>query len=118
MQLGKQWITFASGSALSFAGLSGLFYGLYGLEFLKNGLIYHLVRTDHRHNFGLYFYAIYLTYEEPSRLLRGLALFLPQLIILLVTSLILGEDLPAALLVQVVSFVAFNKVCTAQYFTW
>lgn len=113
-----QWFGFMAGSALSFVGLTGLFWCLYGYDFIDQGLLYHLVRTDHRHNFGLYFYAIYLTFEQPSRLFRGLALFVPQITILLVSSLILGQDLPVALLVQVVSFVTFNKVCTAQYFTW
>ena len=109
---------FILGSGVSFFCFNWLFFYLYGFEFIENGLLYHIIRTDHRHNFGLYFYSIYLTYDRPSRLLRGLALFLPQVAVLCWSSLTLGGDLPVALSVQTVSFVAFNKVCTAQYFTW
>ncbi|CAI8607445.1 unnamed protein product [Vicia faba] len=65
-----------SGSVFLFC--TGLFFCLYGWEFLHEALLYHLTRTD------------------PS----------------------FAKDLPFCLFVQTVSFVAFNKVITAQYFVW
>lgn len=49
----------------------------------------------------------------------GKALLLPQIVLLLYSSLsIATTDLTFALFVQTFFFVALNKVITAQYFTW
>ena len=52
-------IVFTLVSASTFLFLTGLFYIIYGYEFLYEGYLYHLVRKDNRHNFSVYFYMIY-----------------------------------------------------------
>lgn len=49
-------------SASVFLGLLGLFYWMYGWEFVYETYLYHFVRRDNRHNFSPYFYALYLGY--------------------------------------------------------
>ncbi|GLT88612.1 hypothetical protein SLE2022_066290 [Rubroshorea leprosula] len=97
---------------------TGLFFYLYGWEFLHEALLYHLTRTDPRHNFSIYFYHIYLHYEHELSVLEKLISFLPQLIVQLVLISSLAKDLIFCFFVQTVTFVAFNKVITAQYFVW
>lgn len=44
---------------------------------------------------------------------------LPQAVLLLAVAMVLGHrDLPGAVAIQTLIFVAFNKVCTGQYFLW
>jgi GPI mannosyltransferase 1 subunit M len=52
-------IKFTLVSASTFILLTILFYSIYGYEFLYEGYLYHLVRKDNRHNYSVYFYAIY-----------------------------------------------------------
>ena len=54
-----------------------VFVGLY------ESLLYHAVRSDNRHNFSAYFYALYLRHGSSS--LRLMA-FLPQLLLPIGTS--------------------------------
>lgn len=116
----RKRLLFSVVSALTFLGLTLAAYALSGHPYLSQGLLYHLTRTDNRHNFSPWFYAIYLDFQdEERRRLLGLAAFLPQLLLLASTSLTLGpRDLPFCVAVQTMAFVAFNKVCTAQYFAW
>jgi phosphatidylinositol glycan class M len=53
-----------------------------------------------------------------SRVWLGLGALVPQAVLLLWMSLSLGRDLPAAVALQTLVFVTFNKVCTGQYFLW
>lgn len=102
-----------------FLALTAAFYLLYGWEFLYESLLHHLVRADNRHNFSLYFYDLYLKYDLPAaRTGAGLAAFLPQFGTLAALGAMYARDLPFALFLQTLVFVAFNKVCTAQYFMW
>ncbi|KAL2939725.1 GPI mannosyltransferase 1, partial [Bienertia sinuspersici] len=71
-------ILFGLISGAVFLGFTGLFYYLYGWEFLYEALLYHLTRTDPRHNFSIYFYHIYLHYEHEFSILEKLVSFLPQ----------------------------------------
>ncbi|KAI4835634.1 GPI mannosyltransferase 1 [Plasmodium brasilianum] len=59
--------------------LSAIFYG-YGRKFLYESFIYHLVRRDHRHNFSLFFYIMYLSIEKSSKIIP-LIIFVPQVIL-------------------------------------
>lgn len=94
----------------------------YGSEYVEEALLYHVSRTDNRHNFSVYFYWIYLELPKgpgsPGLRILSLVSFLPQAVLLIATSLRLHKNLPLCLFVQTVIFVSFNKVCTGQYFAW
>lgn len=57
-------LVFTFVSASMFLALMGIFYLIYGYHFLYEGYLYHLVRKDNRHNISLFFYYIYLNFEE------------------------------------------------------
>ncbi|GAA5902874.1 glycosylphosphatidylinositol-alpha 1,4 mannosyltransferase I [Sporobolomyces salmoneus] len=118
-------------SFATFMALNIPLYLLWGQPFLQETFLYHLSRLDHRHNFSPYFYPYYLSsfssstaFESASSFLHclaahPLAAFLPQMILALGLGFLFGaKDLPYAWLVQSFAFVAFNKVCTSQYFLW
>ena len=106
----KERILFGLISGLVFIFCTALFYYLYGWEFLHEALLYHLTRTDPRHNFSIYFYHIYLHHELEFSVVEKLISFLPQLVVQLVLILSFAEDLPFCWFAQTVAFVAFNKV--------
>ncbi|KAH6820445.1 mannosyltransferase family protein [Perilla frutescens var. hirtella] len=111
-------VMFGIVSGSNFLILTGLSFYLYGWDFLHEALLYHLTRTDPRHNFSIYFYHIYLHYEHEFSVLEKLISFLPQFTVQLIVVSRFALDLPFCLLLQTVAFVAFNKVITAQYFVW
>jgi len=110
----------------------------YGDVALEEGFLYHFSRVDHRHNYSMHWYWIYLARGRIAQSLSasvassssasssfaamsliGRILLLPQAVLLLYVSLgIAPYDLSLALFVQTFLFVAHNKVITAQYFTW
>eukprot|EP01045_Picozoa_sp_COSAG04_P000191 COSAG04_NODE_4_length_52282_cov_12.667133_27_plen_79_part_00 len=63
------------------------------------------------HNFSPYFYLLYLQPDQKRSI--GLAALLPQLAMVLRFTLAYHEDLPFALTLITVVFVAFNK-CAAR----
>ncbi|XP_057962900.1 GPI mannosyltransferase 1 [Malania oleifera] len=105
-------------SGAVFFACTGFFFYLYRWEFLHEALLYHLTRTDPRHNFSIYFYHIYLHYGHEFSVVEKLISFLPQFMVQLVLIFCCARDLPFCFFVQTVAFVAFNKVITAQYFVW
>ncbi|PIM99116.1 Mannosyltransferase [Handroanthus impetiginosus] len=111
-------VVFGIISGSTFFILTGLCFYLYGWDFLNEALLYHLTRTDPRHNFSIYFYHIYLHYEHEFSILEKLISFLPQFTVQLVLIFRFAFDLPFCLFLQTLAFVAFNKVITAQYFVW
>ncbi|KAF5741897.1 GPI mannosyltransferase 1 isoform X2 [Tripterygium wilfordii] len=111
-------IMFALVSGTTFLAFTGLFFHLYGWEFLHEALLYHLTRTDPRHNFSIYFYHIYLHCGQDLSVVEKLISFFPQFVVQLVLIFRFSQDLPFCIFLQTVAFVAFNKVITAQYFVW
>ncbi|CAK4098730.1 unnamed protein product [Aphanomyces euteiches] len=101
-----------------FVALTAFFYVVYGYTFLYEAYLYHFTRTDNRHNFSMYFYDLYLRYGTSGGLFMGLVAFLPQFLTLFNISLRCGKDLIFAQFLLTITFVVFNKVCTAQYFLW
>ncbi|CAN0923423.1 GPI mannosyltransferase 1 [Linum grandiflorum] len=114
----KERILFGLISGGVFFLCTGLFFHLYGWEFLNEALLYHLTRADPRHNFSIYFYHLYLHYGNQLSLVEKLVSFLPQLTVQLILISRFAQDLPFCFFLQTVAFVAFNKVITAQYFVW
>lgn len=108
-------------SLLTFAGLTYLAVLWYGEIALQEGLLYHFSRVDHRHNYSMYWYWIYLARARMASNLQfmGRILLLPQFVLLVYSSLGLAPfHLGLAIFVQTYLFVTHNKVITAQYFTW
>ncbi|KYR02827.1 glycosyltransferase [Tieghemostelium lacteum] len=118
-------------SASTFIILTVAMYLIYGYIFLYETYLYHVIRADNRHNFSVYFYQIYLNTpviesvkdlvtsgDGINNLVIALASFLPQVLLLLVVTLVYYNDLEFCLFLETIVFVAFNKVCTVQYFIW
>ncbi|KAL0485928.1 GPI mannosyltransferase 1 subunit M, partial [Acrasis kona] len=113
------------------APLTAVFYALYGYEFLFETYLYHLTRSDPRHNFSVYFYQLYLQTGAQTRIVALLA-FIPQFAVVFVAAwnimlprgsatLSVKERMSRlmnCMMIQTFLFVAFNKVCTVQYFVW
>ncbi|PGG96983.1 hypothetical protein AJ80_09756 [Polytolypa hystricis UAMH7299] len=112
-----------------FTLLNATMYALYGGDFLQHTFFHHLTRVDHRHNFSPYNTLLYLSSSASARGLvsgggaggsfESLA-FIPQLVLsAIVLPLVLArKDLAGCMLAQTFAFVAWNKVCTSQYFLW
>lgn len=123
-------ILFAIGCITSFASFTIASVYLYGQVALDDGLLYHFSRLDHRHNYSIFWYWIYLArgryasmdqtnVSHFSLVSMGKVLMIPQMVLLFYSSLgIAPYDLEFALFLQTFLFVAMNKVITAQYFTW
>lgn len=111
-----------SGCTVSLFTLTAFFYLLYGNQFLHETYIYHLVRTDTRHNFSMYFYLQYLTAGIKNvGFWQKLLTVLPQIILLTVLSVRYGLNrlsLNFAFLTLTIVMVAYNTVLTSQYFIW
>ncbi|KAI8071330.1 PIG-M-domain-containing protein [Gongronella butleri] len=108
-------LMFALCSAASFFLLSWWMYQLYGDEFLQHTYLYHVGRMDHRHNFSVWFYQMYLGFEDRW---IGLVAFVPQMLLVAVAGIVFAKDVFFACFIQTFLFVTFNKVCTSQYFMW
>jgi GPI mannosyltransferase 1 subunit M len=135
-------VVFGLVSMLTFAALTYGSYAFYGPTSLQEGLLYHVGRVDHRHNYSIFWYPIYLAlagisaaettgqpissgllsgWMSPSAFLQvtSKALFVPQALLLAYVSLgVAPRRLVLAMFLQTFLFVALNKVITAQYFTW
>ncbi|CAK7218342.1 GPI mannosyltransferase 1 [Sporothrix bragantina] len=124
----------AVASLATFVGLNVVMYSLYGFPFLQHTYLHHVTRIDHRHNFSPYNTQLYLSSaaaatagngsssSSSSSLLPAIEslAFAPQLLLatVLLPFVLAKKDLPTTMLAQTFAFVAFNKVCTSQYFLW
>ncbi|KAL8809920.1 MAG: hypothetical protein Q9200_002998 [Gallowayella weberi] len=110
-------------SLTTFTALNMLMYYHYSTPFLHHTFLYHLTRIDHRHNFSPYNTLLHLSSAQPDQVsslrLESLA-FIPQLAIsaILIPIALAKKNLAGTMLAQTFAFVAFNKVCTSQYFLW
>lgn len=111
-------ITFFGFMLITFAYLFCVFYLLYGQKFVYEYLLYHVVRKDHRHNYSLFSYLMYLIYTSNFGKILSLLAFLPQVVLIFFSSIFLFKDLNLCLITTTWIFVTFNKVVTAQYYLW
>ncbi|MCJ1301557.1 GPI mannosyltransferase 1 [Hypocenomyce scalaris] len=116
-------LTLTLTSLSTFLLLNIAMYALYSTPFLTHTYLHHLTRIDHRHNFSPYNTLLYLSSSSPHKNgqlhFESLA-FIPQLALsaFFIPVVLAKRDLPGAMLAQTFAFVAFNKVCTSQYFLW
>ncbi|XP_066963999.1 GPI mannosyltransferase 1 [Macrobrachium rosenbergii] len=112
-------VRLAVGAMISFFGMTGLGFFLYGEQYIEEAFLYHLSRTDTRHNFSIYFYLLYIgsDFHIPG---LSIATFGPQLLLVVALGYKFSNrlDVPFAIFAQTVVFVTFNKVITSQYFLW
>ena len=73
----KNRLIFGIVSALTFFSLTGLFYYVYGYEFIYEAYLYHFIRKDNRHNYSVYFYSIYQMYDLEASKLMAILTFIP-----------------------------------------
>ncbi|BFZ53172.1 GPI mannosyltransferase 1 [Savitreella phatthalungensis] len=128
-------IMFALVSAGTFGVLSLIMYAVYGADFIRHTFLYHISRTDHRHNFSPYHLALYMSSAAAATgtavtgsSFLSLVAFVPQLLLTLViiplTFLWNNPQSDArhatttCFFAQTFAFVTFNKVVTSQYFLW
>ncbi|KAI9890140.1 MAG: GPI mannosyltransferase 1 [Vezdaea aestivalis] len=143
-QVSATRVKFFGAAAVAFVWLNALMYGVYGWDFIEHTFLYHVRRLDHRHNFSPYATLLYQASARAGSVLGtdaeklqdgGFVLegglgevhrlaFVPQLLlsaVLIPLVLVRGGDsrrLGATMMIQTWAFVAFNKVCTSQYFVW
>jgi len=109
--LERRQISFGAIAASTFLGLTAAMYAIYGWPFIEHTLLYHIKRSDHRHNFSPYFLTMYLSHNKIDSFLA----FIPQFITVAALGLKFGStNLYAACLMQTWAFVTWNKVCTSQ----
>lgn len=108
----RERIKFTLFSAFTCLFLIYIFYLKFGFTFLFETYLYHISRSDMRHNFSIYFYQIYLSENISS--LQSIITFVPQLMILLMISLKYYQDITFTIFIQTFIFVTFNKVITIQ----
>ncbi|KAK3178015.1 GPI mannosyltransferase 1 [Lepraria neglecta] len=115
-------LTLLMSSLTTFSALNIIMYAIYSTPFLTHTFLHHLKRIDHRHNFSPYNTLLHLSSASPRETglqFESLA-FLPQLALsaIFIPLALAKKDLAGTMLAQTFAFVAFNKVCTSQYFLW
>ncbi|OLQ15257.1 GPI mannosyltransferase 1 [Symbiodinium microadriaticum] len=116
-----QLVGFGCVTAAVLLGLGLACYKLYGHEFIECSYLHHSSRRDPQHNFSVYFYPVALHLEGTfNGMVPDLARFaaVPQILLCAWLGFAARDELPVAMLLQTLAFVATNKVLTAQYFVW
>ncbi len=111
-------VVFFGFALFTFLALFSFFYLFFGRKFVFEYLLYHVVRKDHRHNYSVFSYLMYLTYSTSFGKVLSLMAFLPQALLVFLTSIFMFNNLNTCLLIITWIFVTFNKVVTAQYYLW
>jgi GPI mannosyltransferase 1 subunit M len=70
-------IVFTLVSASFFIALTAGFYIKYEYEFLFEAYLYHFIRKDNRHNYSVYWYLIYQTFDMDSSKTMAILTFIP-----------------------------------------
>jgi phosphatidylinositol glycan class M len=110
--LGYRIIPFGVIAYATFASLNLYFFWRYGGVFLGEVFLYHLARRDYRHNFAPPWLGAYLNDEGSA------AWAVVRVALTLAISLYFWGDLRRSWAAVIVCFVAYNPVCTVQYFDW
>ncbi|KAL1124560.1 hypothetical protein AAG570_001184 [Ranatra chinensis] len=100
--------------------LTTLFYLKYGKLFIDESIMFHIRRSDIRHNYSVYFYIQYLgSGSSPTQSLKFFML-LPQIVLFLAFSLAYRNPrhLPFCEFCLAFVLVSYNSVLTCQYFVW
>jgi len=116
----KNRILFVCTVVGSFTVLTYICYYLYGFAYIRESFLYHISRSDTRHNFSVHFYLMYLSAGIPINGLR-LIILAPQFLVVFACGLVIGRErrhTVLAMFTQTFAFVTFNKVVTSQYFLW
>lgn len=126
-------VQYAAIALYSLVLISGIAFGIWGWPYIQETVLYHVGRSDHRHNFSPFFLSAYLSQqksstppENPLQLVvhvleehHSVLSFVPQLLLTAYIGFSVGgKDLIAGLAFQTIAFVAWNKVCTSQYYMW
>lgn len=82
---------------------------------MEHTYLYHVTREDHRHNFSIWFYSLYLGMDHRSPWM-GLLAFVPQLALVIAIGITFGKDVFFACFLQTFLFVTYNKVITSQVY--
>lgn len=114
----KASAVFLAGCAIGFLPIVLYYYQQYRWEFLHETYLYHLTRTDNRHNLSAYFYWTYLTHGQPKNYLHELLKALPQLYLYCWIVARYYRNYRLVMFLLTAMFVIFNKVLTVQYYMW
>lgn len=110
----KYRLQFIIASGVTFILSTFVCYYIYGWEYVFEAMLYHVQRTDIKHNFSIYFYPMYLSHGKWIGSCISLAAFLPQMFLVLIIGCKYYRNLSLCVFAQTFVFVTFNKVCTSQ----
>lgn len=115
--LNFMYLAFVSGA--TFLVLLGVFFQLYGQNFIEQTYLYHLSRMDNRHSFSAFFYEIYLSLNTQT-MMKSFVRSLPQIYVIFIATRKLHVQISPfyAIFIITYAFVNFNKVITMQYYMW
>jgi phosphatidylinositol glycan class M len=105
-------VLFGSIAFSVFGILNLLFFWVYGSDFLCETFLYHLARRDYRHNFAPPWLSVYFN-DDPT-----MSWSIARILLCAAISVHLRNNIRKAWAAIVVCFIAYNPVCTVQYFDW
>lgn len=117
----RRQILFTLSCSLTFLAITGMFFAIYGYEFIHESILYHFIRKDTRHNFSLFFYIQYLSSASRVNVVQNLLISTPQIILIVLISFHFTktrQTFQFALLLIAFLTVTWNSVITSQYFVW